>query len=90
MRNYKWNSIRQIRLMLIWSPPWVSPWTNIISLFISDINKSLDHIIVKLFADDTNCFISGNNFSQLERLVEVELDMKYEIPSSYFGSQLNI
>ena len=74
MRNYKWNSIRQIRLMRIWSPPWVSPWTNIISLSISDINKSLDHLIVKLFADDTNCFISGNNFNQLERLVEVELD----------------
>ena len=43
-------------------------------LFINDINKSLDHIIVKLFADDTNCFISGNNFDQLERLVEVELN----------------
>ena len=73
IRNYKWNSIRQIRLMRIWSPPGVSPWTNIIS-FINDINKSLDHIIVKLFADDTNCFISGNNFNQLERLVEVELN----------------
>ena len=43
-------------------------------LFINDINKSLDHINVKLFADDTNCFISGNNFNQLERLVEVELN----------------
>ena len=43
-------------------------------LFINDINKSLDHIIVKLFADDANCFISGNNFNQLERLVEVELN----------------
>ena len=28
-------------------------------LFINDINKSLGNIIVKLFADDTNCFISG-------------------------------
>ena len=37
-------------------------------------NKSLDHLIVKLFEDDTNCFISGNNFNQLERLVEVELN----------------
>ena len=43
-------------------------------LFINDINKPLNHIIVKLFADDTNCFISGNNFNQLERLVEVELN----------------
>ena len=43
-------------------------------LFINDINKSLENIIVKLFADDTNCFISGNNFNQLERLVEVELN----------------
>ena len=40
----------------------------------NDINKSLENIIVKLFADDTNCFISGNDFNQLERLVEVELN----------------
>ena len=43
-------------------------------IFINDINKSLDHITVKLLADDTNCFIFGNNFNQLERLVEVELN----------------
>ena len=43
-------------------------------LFINDINKSLENIIVKLFADDTNCFISDNDFNQLERLVEVELN----------------
>ena len=43
-------------------------------LFKNDINKSLENIIVKLFADDTNCFISGNDFNQLERLVEVELN----------------
>ena len=60
--------------MRIWSPPGVNTWTNVISLFINDRNKPLDHIIVKLFANDTNCFISGNNFNQLERLVEVELN----------------
>ena len=43
-------------------------------LFIDDINKSSENIIVKQFADDTNCFISGNDFNQLERLVEVELN----------------
>ena len=43
-------------------------------LFINDIHKSLDKIIIKLFADDTNCFISGNNFNQLERLAETELN----------------
>ena len=32
-------------------------------LFKNDINKSLENIIVKLFADDTNCFISGNDFN---------------------------
>ena len=42
--------------------------------FINDINKSIENIIVKLFADNTNCFISGNDFNQLERLVEVELN----------------
>ena len=40
----------------------------------NDINKSLENIIVKLSADDTNCFISGNDFNQLERLVEIELN----------------
>ena len=43
-------------------------------LFVNHINKSLENIIVKLFVDDTNCFISGNDFNQLERLVEVELN----------------
>ena len=43
-------------------------------LFINDIHKSLDKIIIKLSADDTNCFISGNNFNQLERLAETELN----------------
>ena len=43
-------------------------------LFINNIHKSLDKIIIKLFADDTNCFISGNNFNQLEGLAETELN----------------
>ena len=43
-------------------------------LYINDIHKSLDKIIIKLFADNTNCFISGNNFNQLERLTETELN----------------
>ena len=32
-------------------------------LFINDIHNSLDKIIMKLFADDTNCFVSGNDFN---------------------------
>ena len=43
-------------------------------LFINDIHKALDKMILKIFADDTNCFISGNNFNQLERLAETELN----------------
>ena len=43
-------------------------------LFINDIHNSLDNIIIKLFADDTNCFISGNDFNSLERLAEIELN----------------
>ena len=39
--------------------------------FINDINKSSEHIFLKLFADDTNYYIYGNNFNQLERLAEV-------------------
>ena len=43
-------------------------------LFINDIHNSLDNIIMKLFADDTNCFVSRNDFNLLERLVEIELN----------------
>ena len=43
-------------------------------LFINDIHSSLDKIIIKLFADDTNCFVSGNDFNLLERTAETELN----------------
>ena len=43
-------------------------------LFINDIHKSLNNIVIKLFADDTNCFISDRDFSSLERLAEIELN----------------
>ena len=34
-------------------------------LFINDIHNSLVIFITKLFADDTNCFVSGNDFNLL-------------------------
>ena len=43
-------------------------------LFINDIHNSLDKIIIKLFADDTNCFVSGNDFNLLERIAETEFN----------------
>ena len=43
-------------------------------LFINDIHKSLSNIVIKLFADDTNCFISDKDFNSLERLAEIELN----------------
>ena len=43
-------------------------------VFINGIHKSLNNIVIKLFADDTNCFLLGNNFSSLERLAETELN----------------
>ena len=43
-------------------------------LFVNDIHNSLDKIIIKLFADDTNCFVSGNDFNLLERIAETELN----------------
>ena len=42
--------------------------------FVNDIHNSLDNIIIKLSADDTNCFISDNDFNSLERLAEIELN----------------
>ena len=40
---------------------------NLVLLFINDIHKSLKNIVIKVFADDTNCFLSGEGFSFLER-----------------------
>ena len=38
-------------------------------LSINDIHTSLKHSNMKLFADDTNCFFSGNNFHSLQDTV---------------------
>ena len=37
-------------------------------------NLLIINTAIKLFADDTNCFLSGNDFSSLERLAETELN----------------
>ena len=38
------------------------------------MHKSLNNIVIKLFADDTNCFISDKDLNSLERLAEIELN----------------
>ena len=43
-------------------------------LFINDTHKSLDNIVIKCFAENTNCFLSGNDFSPVEKLAETELN----------------
>ena len=35
----------------------------------NDINHSLNEVIIKLFADDTYCFISGEDFNSLMEMV---------------------
>ena len=42
--------------------------TNFVPVMHNDIHKSLNNVVIKLFADDTNCFLSGNDLSSLERL----------------------
>ena len=44
---------------------------NLSQRFVFQIPSSLINCL--LFYDDTNCFISGNNFNQLERMAETEL-----------------
>ena len=60
--------------MRIWRLSRISPWTNVISFVHNDIHRSLSEIIMKLFADSTNCFISDKDFNSLEKLVERELN----------------
>ena len=60
--------------MIIRGAPKIRSGTNLFLLFINDIHKSLNNTVIKLFADDTNCFLSGNDFSSLERLAETELN----------------
>ena len=43
-------------------------------IFINDMQNSLSDIIIKLFADDTNCFISGYNFSEVAKTVKNQLN----------------
>ena len=43
-------------------------------IFINDMQNSLSDIIIKLFADDTNCFISAYNFSEVAKTVKNELN----------------
>ena len=43
-------------------------------LLINDIHNSLDKIIIKLFADETDCFVSVDDFNLLERIAETELN----------------
>ena len=42
-------------------------------IFINDIHNALSNIIIKLFSDDTNCFLSGSDFNELKSVVQCEL-----------------
>ena len=68
-------------------------------LFINDIHRSLSEITVKLFADDTNCFISDKDFNSLKKLAERELNklqkwintnkVRYCLPSTFRKTAYN-
>ena len=40
-------------------------------IFINDMQNSLSDIIIQLFADCTNCVISGYNFSEVAKTVKI-------------------
>ena len=42
-------------------------------IFINDIHNALSKIIIKLFADDTNCFLSKSDFNELKSVAQCEL-----------------
>ena len=43
-------------------------------LHINDIDHSLNEVIIKLFADDTNCFFSGEDINSLMEIVTREIN----------------
>ena len=43
-------------------------------LYINDINHYLNEVIIKRFADDTNCFFSGEDFDSLMEIVTREMN----------------
>ena len=42
-------------------------------IFINDIHNALLNIIIKLFAEDTNCLLSGLDFNELKSVIQYEL-----------------
>ena len=42
-------------------------------IFINDIYNAPSNIVIKLFADGTNCFLSGSDFNELKSVVQYEL-----------------
>ena len=43
-------------------------------LYINDINHSLNEVTIKRFADDANCFFSGEDFNSLMEIVIKEMN----------------
>ena len=43
-------------------------------LYINNINHSSNEVITKVFADDTNCFFSGEDFNSLMEIVTREMN----------------
>ena len=42
--------------------------------YINDINHSLNEVIIKLFADDTNCFFNGEDSDSLMEVITREMN----------------
>ena len=45
----------------MWSPPRIYPGASFVLIYVNDLHKVVKNAFLYLFADDSNCFYTGND-----------------------------